>query len=146
MGHRVRRGGDYRHAHILHMVNKLRILDLEKLDLEDDDWSLECGTRKVLGSLTVLGFYGRNKTGHKMYAVLCEVCSKDVELFGSGCFGASKNSLLMGNIPCGCSKSRVWSKDQYVVLCERFARKVGSKFVGFSGEWNAQLTTVVLHC
>lgn len=118
--------------------------------LQQDDYSLsgvvfgEEG--QVEGQLTVVGWSGRNKGGDKFYILKCSKCSQDDELFGGGYFRSLKGNLAKRAVPCGCSYTPRWSKEQFAVLCKRKAREVGYIFLGFVGEWEKVHTKIKVSC
>ena len=62
-------------------------------------------------------------------------CSTDPELFGEGVFEILESKLKSGQIPCGCSgRGYHFSKEQYEIVCKRFADRHGWGFVGWSGK------------
>lgn len=121
------------------------INDIIEESLEQDDWSL---TKPVFGKesqLLVVGFLRIRK--RKEYVLKCETCANDPELFGNNAYFTSlRNNLEKGQIPCGCGKSPRWTVEQYKVLCDRAARSLGWKFLGFHGEWKGFATKLALHC
>lgn len=113
--------------------------------LQQDGWSLTEPSFGEDNQLTVVGWSGRD-AGHKVYITRCTLCCKDSELFGEGYFRSFKGHLRAGCLPCGCSNYTKWSKEQYVILCQRSAEELGYKFLGFVGEWKASKTKVDLQC
>ena len=114
--------------------------------MQEDDWSV---SRSSFGSecqLTVVGWSGRNKGGHKLYILKCNKCSQDGELFREGYFRSTKSNLVKGQVPCGCSEIPKWSKEQYTLLCKRKASKLGYTFLGFVGEWKGAYTKTKMLC
>lgn len=124
-------------------MNLGEIIDL-KHGLQQDEWSQTEPTFDD-GRLTVLGWSGKRKYC-KMYIVRCSVCAEDNELFGEGYFKSPKGDLLRGQIPCGCSKKVIKTKEQYAILCKRAARKMGYDFINFIGEWRGRKTNVEIYC
>ena len=113
--------------------------------LQQDDWSLSKPMFGKEGQLEVIGWSGKNPT-HKFYILKCSKCSQDSDLFGCGYFKSVKGSLVKGQLPCGCSKKTLWSKDQYVVLCSRKAKDIGYTFLGFVGEWQGSRSKIKILC
>lgn len=96
------------------------------------------------GLLKVIAIYGKQQR-KTTFKVVCEVCSKDTELFPDGYFVSLKSSLKRGQKPCGCSKKPEWEGWQYLIL----ARRAGEgKFIvhGFSEEFKNQTTKLNLEC
>lgn len=101
-------------------------------------------TKQFIGSefeyegctLKVIGFHGRTKGSIALFNVLCSVCNKDKELFPLP-FVTTKASLLAGGRPCPCSKSYVYSKEEYKIIIRRYLEGIdkGLKFEGFLGEF-----------
>lgn len=83
--------------------------------------------------ITVLGYY-IEQDKFKKYYVTCSFCSKDKELYPNG-FTISKGHLTKGRLPCGCSKSPKWSKEQWVVKIKRECEVRDIRFMGFSGNF-----------
>ena len=69
--------------------------------------------------ITVLGWFGEKSGSNKKYTVECSVCKKDPELFYDGKFLITKGKLLVGRLPCGCSKAPRWTKEQYEIMIKR---------------------------
>jgi hypothetical protein len=113
--------------------------------LQQDEWSLTKPKFGKEGQLTVVGWEGRSR-GHKLYTLICNKCFTDTELFPTGYFKSLKSSLIIGQIPCGCSKKPHWSEAQYSILCKRKATELGFTFLGFSGEWNRCNTKIKMLC
>ena len=124
----------------------MNLCDLSEINLQQDEWSKKSLKLGKEESLTVVGWDGRNKTGHKLYIVKCSKCTQDPELFGDGYFKTTKSSLSRGNMPCGCAAHPRWSESQYAVLCSRKANKFGYTFLGFSGQWDDQKTRARVLC
>lgn len=97
------------------------------------------------GILTVVGKLPKEPGINVKYQLECSICSKDKELFPE-LFTSTKSNLLGGRIPCGCSGSPRWTKEQYEILIQR---KIKDKyeFQGFVGlSWNGYKTKVKLYC
>lgn len=116
------------------------------MELQQDAWSLTRPRFGEEGQLEVVGWTGRNTNGNKFYVLKCSVCETDGELFVDGYFKSVKSNLTDGQVPCGCSKSTRWSKEQYKVLCSRKAGKLGYKFLGFVGVWRGKETKIEMLC
>lgn len=114
--------------------------------LQQDEWSLTNPNFGIDGQLTVVGWGDRDKFNVKLYILKCGKCSEDPELFGEGYFRCLKSNLLKGAIPCGCSKSPLWSKEQYSVLCSRKAKELGYTFLGFDNIWKGKTTKIKMLC
>lgn len=82
------------------------------------------GCLRVLGWTKIVG-------AKRYYAILCDVCSQDPELFGKGVFETTKESLDRGYKPCGCGSSYRWSKEQYEIRIKRKADSMGFIFLGW---------------
>ena len=96
--------------------------------------------------LEILGWTHRGKDGKKLYLVKCEECTKDPELFGEGLFISGRSNLVKGQIPCGCSKKPIWTKDQLVIRLKRRALDGGYSFIGLSEDYNKALTKISVSC
>lgn len=98
------------------------------------------------GNLEVIGIAGKGKDGKTSYKITCKVCSEDKELFPDGYFIANKNNITNnGQLPCGCSKSPRWNKEQYIILLKR---KLSPQNISFklSDEYNNRKTDVDCIC
>lgn len=130
----------------------MNLVDLiDENGLQQDDWSLTRPKFGKEGQLEVIGWNGYVKDGNKrkkLYILSCKVCSTtDTELFGEGYFSSKKNALVnLNQIPCGCSKKPLWSKEQYVTLCSRKAKELGYTFLGFEGDRFKSYTKIRMLC
>lgn len=115
------------------------------IGLQQDSWSATSPTFGDEGQLQVIGHDG-GKGGKKYYILSCSKCSQDSGLFGDGIFKSLKGNLMKGRVPCGCSKSIKWDREQYHVLCSRKASDIGCVFLGFVGVWKAQNTKIKMAC
>lgn len=95
--------------------------------------------------LEIVGWSEQYKTT-KIHIVKCSICSKDTELYGAGYFKAIKYRLSINQLPCGCSKKHVHTKEQYKILCKRKADELGYKFLGFPHNWDKINTSVSMSC
>lgn len=98
------------------------------------------------GKLKVIGIAGKDKWGVALFKVVCEICSKDSELFPEGYFISTKNNLIAGNKPCGCSKRYKWGERQYLVLAKRVAKEKSFIVNGIIGEFNGIHTRLDCEC
>jgi hypothetical protein len=117
----------------------------DESELEQDEFSLGRPTFGKENQLTVIGWKGRSGA-NKYYIVKCSECSKDPELFGDGIFRIVKGGLNSGRLPCGCSNSVRWSKDQYEIKVKRDCGVKGYLFHGFSGDYKGIYTKLKLEC
>lgn len=114
--------------------------------LQQDEWSLTAPRFGEEGQLQVIGWSGSRQT-HKYYILLCGICSRDSELFGTGHFKITKGNLVtLRQIPCGCSYKAQLSKEQYAVLCSRKANEMGYLFKGFRGDWKGKTSNIGMFC
>lgn len=119
--------------------------------LQQDEWSLTGGSEGQSpnfgkeGQLSVIGWSGKQGCA-KIYILKCRKCSQDTELFGEGYFRSLKGNLANGYLPCGCSSSPRWSKEQFATLSTRKAKERGYTFLGFVGEWKMAYTKVKMLC
>lgn len=90
---------------------------------------------------SVLPFEGKD-----LIDIHCAICAKDPELFGQGNFITPLSNMRKGQIPCGCSKSISWNKEQYTTMCTRKAKELGYLFKGFIGDWKGKNTNIILFC
>lgn len=75
----------------------------------------------------------------------CSICSKDSELWPDGSISSSTNKMESGRIPCGCSDSVKWTREQHEVRIKRRCYKVGFSFLGFTGKWKGNCTKIKLY-
>lgn len=96
------------------------------------------------GKIKVVGVFGKDKKNRTIFKVICEVCSKDPELFPEY-FKSTRSNLENGNIPCGCSKSARWTYDQYIL---RINRANNEKFTinNIVGKFKGNLTKLSCTC
>lgn len=113
--------------------------------LQQDEWSLTRPKFGKEGQLEVVGWSGKSGSNN-LYILMCLTCNQDSELFGEGYFRSVKGGLVSGQLPCGCSRSPRWSKDQYSALCSRKATQLGYTFLGFVGEWSNKTTKIKMSC
>lgn len=98
------------------------------------------------GQIKVLGWTHRDGRGVKTYLVKCAVCSLDPELNGSALYKAFKSDLILGSIPCGCSKAHKWTEDQYKTRVGRICNQKGLTFIGWNGNFCGGETRLALSC
>lgn len=98
------------------------------------------------GKLKVISIAGKDSWGVALFKVTCEICSKDSELFPDGYLISTKNNLIAGNKPCGCSKRYKWSEQQYLVLAKRVAKEKSFIVNGIIGEFNGIHTRLDCEC
>lgn len=118
---------------------------VDESGLQQDEWSL---TKPVFGKedqLQVVGWSGFSGS-NKFYILICNKCSQDLELFGNGNFRSTKSNLTMGRTPCACAHSPRWTKEQYTIICNRQAEKLGVKFDGFVDDHPRGRTKLKLVC
>lgn len=96
---------------------------------------------KTKGRLEVLGYYGENSFGHRLYTVKCHECAEDAELFGDATYQTTKAEFVKGRMKCGCSRSPRWSEEQMVVRLNRICEGKGIVFEGFDGEYKWAATS-----
>lgn len=93
--------------------------------------------------IKVIGIYGKDKIGKKLYEYECTICSHDKELFPNPFF-ATKHQLINNIKTCGCVKHKRWTYNQYQILLHRaFNNKY--KIIN-QGTYNERLTEITLHC
>ncbi|ULG01805.1 hypothetical protein phiA047_0074 [Aeromonas phage phiA047] len=103
------------------------------------------GWKSLDGKLEVIGIAG--KQGNiTTFKVICAECSKDPELFPDGYFVSTKWNLVIGQKPCGCSKSPRWEDWQFLIFARRAGNKKGFIVHGFSEEFKNQKTKLNLEC
>lgn len=113
--------------------------------LQQDEWSLTTPTFGKDNQLTVVGWSGK-ALSNKRYLVLCSICKNDPEIFGEGYFKITKNNLIRGRIPCGCSTLSQISEEHARILCTRKAASMGYEFLGFPNGWNGATSKISLLC
>ena len=127
-------------------MNLEDVIDSE-YGLQQDEWSLSKPTFGEEGQLEVVGWSGRSSSGAKCYVLKCNNCSQDYELFGEGVFKSIKSNIVNKcHIPCGCTRTPRWSKEQFSVICTRKAEELGYKFLSFVGEWKGANTKIKMLC
>lgn len=99
----------------------------------------EFGQIRVLG---ICGLSGRTKA----YAVKCNICSEDPELYGEGIFRSYRSNLQKGQNPCGCSKFTIWTEEQQRVRVSRKAAEYGKCFIDFAEKFKGTNTKLILLC
>lgn len=82
----------------------------------------------------------------KKYAVTCNVCSKDYELYKNGIFFITKHNLLSGRLPCGCSKTPKWSEEQYKIILKRYCKGKHFVFKSILGGFFGNTSRVLMCC
>lgn len=82
------------------------------------------------GNLKVVELIEKSK--NSKYKVICKVCSEDKELFPLGYFISTKQHLLNGCKPCGCSKKPEWKDWQFLILAKRVATTNNFNIVGLA--------------
>lgn len=99
------------------------------------------------GKLTVIGIADqKTKTGLKLYKVICSICSKDLELYPDGYFIATKNNLLKGSVPCGCSVRQIKTAKQMLILSQRANKTSDFDVISQSGEYKGNMTKFMCIC
>ncbi|EOG7683376.1 hypothetical protein ACLIM5_003354 [Vibrio cholerae] len=97
-------------------------------------------------TLTVTKFEGRSDRGHWVFSFHCSKCSEDKDLWPDGSITSEKRNIMRDIMPCSCSKSPRWSKEQYAILVKRKCEEKGYIFQGFVGaEWNGAYTYIKLY-
>lgn len=86
----------------------------------------------------------QGKSRKQYYRVVCNICKEDTELFPTGYFITTKERLLNGNIPCGCSKSYRWNKDQYLIRIKRSIKNI--IVIGYTEKFKGNVTKVKCRC
>lgn len=120
--------------------------DFEKI--EQDKWSLTRPTFPTPkgGTLTVVGWSGRDGKYNKHYVAECSLCKKDKELNGDGVYRSVKSNLGNGSFPCGCSKNPRFTEDQWEVRIRRVAQESGIEFLSFVDGFKGSETKLRLQC
>lgn len=97
------------------------------------------------GNLKVVALYDRlNRIAR--FKVICEICSKDPELFPEGYFVSTKQRLTMQQKPCGCSPKYEWSKDQILLKAQRVAENKRIKIHGIAGDFHGTKSKLDCEC
>lgn len=78
------------------------------------------------------------------YTVECSKCSKDKELFPEP-FTIESWRLKKGVIPCGCSKAKNWTEEQYKIRVLRKCKEKGYALHGWAGEYLKARTKLKLY-
>lgn len=95
--------------------------------------------------LNVLGLVGDSAKPEKIYAVTCDACSSDIEMYGDGIFTMNKARIAHGGFPCGCSKSPKLTLEQHIIRASRTLTSNGYRFVS-AGDWIGNKTSVIAMC
>ena len=74
------------------------------------------------GVLTVVGVAKDKMGSHSLFLCKCSICSKDKELFPDN-FKITKGSLRRGSLPCGCTKTNNLTKEQNLIIINRFLKE-----------------------
>lgn len=82
----------------------------------------------------------------KLYLIKCHKCAEDPELWGDGTFEYTKGHLNEGKLPCGCTKTIYWTKEQYVTRVKRECLERGHEFIGFAEDYRNNKTKITLKC
>lgn len=99
--------------------------------------------------LEVVAWCGERAHYNKKYTVFCSVCAEDPELFRFGLFLITKQKIMVGRIPCGCSGNvSEWTEEQQIVRIQREIDKRDFKytFLGFSESFRGRDTKLHLSC
>lgn len=96
--------------------------------------------------LNMIGLIDQKKTKEKKYAVTCDICSIDKELFDQPYFQISKSSILNGALPCGCSDSPKWNENQMRVRVSRALLKKNINYFYFLHPYAGNKTIVIAKC
>jgi len=82
------------------------------------------------GALTVIAvLYKKPKV---VYEFSCSICSLDLELWGSTKITSTKDNIIQGSIPCGCT-TRKWNLQQKDTLVKRSCEENNLTFLGYVG-------------
>ena len=103
------------------------------------------GWRSEDGKLEVVGIHGKQGT-KTLFKVTCNECSKDKDLFPDGYFVSTKDHLVNGQRPCGCSKSTKWYDWQYLILARRVGENKNFIVHGFAEPFKNAYTKLNLEC
>lgn len=87
----------------------------------------------VVGSNNALLILDKFKDKHNKtrYKVECQICKKDPELFGEAIYEATSDYFKTSKLPCGCSKSKKYTKHEWTVLIKRKAESNNHIFHGY---------------
>ena len=99
----------------------------------------------VFGSEGHLVVVGEKNKETKKYTVYCKTCALDSELNGSAYYTIAKDKLLLGQIPCGCSKRANWNRNQYEIILKR-ALIDGFYFVDWAGDYVGNRSKITISC
>lgn len=102
------------------------------------------GWKSEDSGLEVVELLERGK--HPKYKVVCNVCSKDPELFPLGYFISTKSDLKRGVKPCGCSKAPRWKGWQYLILANRAVENKNIVIHGFTEDFKGVNTRIACEC
>lgn len=107
-----------------------------------------CGERVGANKqIEVIGFYRKRvKKLIKCYVLKCDICKEDPELFGDGYFLGFRSNLNKGILPCGCSLSPKWTKEQNTIRITRLCEEKGYIFHGYYEDYNGASTKLSMEC
>lgn len=91
------------------------------------------------GVLTVVGWGSSRNTHNKKFSCHCSVCGEDKELFTDG-FMVTKDKLIAGICPCGCSRNHRWAEGQNEIRVQRECIERGYIFHGWAGDYKGNKT------
>jgi len=104
------------------------------------------GWKSEDGLLEVIGTDIKSKTGRVLFRVVCEICSKDKELFPKGYFVCQKHHLKENKKPCGCSPSPRWTEDQFLIRAIRAGKDKNIKVLGYAEKFSGSYTKLNCEC
>lgn len=117
--------------------------EYNNLDQSDDFVGSQFKTPKG-GILTVTNVSHKDNNGIRLFNCICNICSKDRELFPENAITTYKGNLIKGQTPCACSSSYKWSKSQNILRVKREYVKRGYIFHGWYGNYNGVNTKLDL--
>lgn len=88
----------------------------------------------------------KSEANRRKYVVHCSKCSCDTELFNKP-LEMERTHLIRNKVPCGCSLSPKFSREQYKVICSRLFRNDKTlTFVGFKEPYINRDTVAIVRC
>lgn len=99
---------------------------------------------KIISVPDNISIVGRIPNEYKV-VVECSVCKEDSELFGIGLFISGINHLRTGKLPCGCSPTPKWNKDQQLLRMNRALYKTNFT-LGEIHKYTGHNTKITLVC
>lgn len=102
-------------------------------------------TSRKNSTLTVISKQNKEVGKDQKYVIECSICSEDKELFPVNFLGTA-SSIKNKKVPCGCSPSYRYNKEQQLTRIIRACKIQNQDFLGFNGEWKKSHTKLNMSC